>query len=429
MSINNMNNQLFIILKKKLDDLSTRGEVDVETRRNVIKEELQYHALNFIYHHPQYHDWIMYGGSALRICYDLNRMSVDLDFEVKQQLTDVFLNKLKKEIERHFTASYAFAPTAFSVKIVRNRGLLLRFVIGDELSLGHPSKQVHIKIDLNHFAVRKTVIERIPVSYGQLAFVITTYNMSALMASKIAAILRRGKRGVGKAVYEEKGRDIYDLLWYMGKKVIPDLDYLAAKGINVADARTLFDRLTLQINKVNDINLRQDLLPLFVDRAFIENWLKQWRESYLRLVKSYQIHTAIGLLKIGVHQNFRTDNFSLVYFYKTKEGDMLRIVYDMSEYWVEDKEGNLRLPTDDLVAQLMHFEDSIREKHKDKLKQYATLFNRKNKSYLKKTHNVVLGNSIVTKTIRMTADNLDLKEQIVLNRSGLLSCELEDLLK
>jgi len=28
----------------------------------------------------------------------------------------------------------------------------------------------------------------------------------------------RGTRGVGADVFEEKGRDIYDLLWYMDKK-------------------------------------------------------------------------------------------------------------------------------------------------------------------------------------------------------------------
>ena len=61
-----------------------------------------------------------------------------------------------------------------------------------------------------------------PQNHGQLSFVILTYNLSSLMASKIAAIFLRGTRGVGKAVYEEKGRDIYDLLWYMDKKVVPD---------------------------------------------------------------------------------------------------------------------------------------------------------------------------------------------------------------
>ena len=73
--------------------------------------------------------------------------------------------------------------------------------------------------------------------------------------------------------------------------------------------------------------------------------------------------------------------------------------------------------------------DEVREKTNDKVKRYATLFYQKTEAYLKKTRQVILGNSITTKTIRMTADKLNQKEQIVLNRSALLSCELEDLLK
>ena len=67
------------------------------------------------------------------------------------------------------------------------------------------------------------------------------------MASKIAAIFLRGTRGVGKAIYEGKGRDIYDLLWYIhpDRKVVPDLDYLAARDVKEAkDLRTLFYQKT-----------------------------------------------------------------------------------------------------------------------------------------------------------------------------------------
>jgi len=65
----------------------------------------------------------------------------------------------------------------------------------------------------------------------------------------------------------------------------------------------------------------------------------------------------------------------------------------------------------------------------DKLKKYTTLFYQKSENYFKKTNRIMLGDNIATKIIRMTAGNLDQKEQIVLNKSALLSCELDDLLK
>ena len=427
-----MSEQIKTILKRKLDDLSSYGEIDVETRRNALKEDLQFYVLNFIYHHPEYNKWIMYGGSALRIIHGLDRMSVDLDFEVSHSITEKFLEELKKEIEDYFTNTYGAGADFLTIKITTGRGLLLKFHVGDELSSGHPSKQVHVKIDLNHFVAPKTVTERRPINQDQLSFVILTYNMSALMASKLAAIFLRGTRGIGSATYEEKGRDIYDLLWYMNKKIVPDLDYLVAKGIDVKDPRMIFDKLTLQMNKVSDENLKQDLSPLFVNRGFIESWLKNWRESYLRLLDDYKIRTIVGLESIRIHQDFRSDNFSFIYWYKTEDGGSIRVYYTISDYWINFGEGNLPIEVDPKLDEKMEFGSngvSSRPSPQDKIKQYVTLFYQKTEKYFKKTNKIVLGDNLVTKVIRMTADGLNQKEQIVLNKSTLLSCELDDLLK
>ncbi|MBU0570509.1 MAG: nucleotidyl transferase AbiEii/AbiGii toxin family protein [Candidatus Omnitrophica bacterium] len=429
-----MSEYILAILKKTLDDLAPHGEMDAETLRNALKEVLQFYVLNFIYRHPEYNKWIMYGGSALRIIHGLDRMSVDLDFEVSEMVTKDFLNKLKKEIEDHFSRTYGTHSGFLTVKIVTGRGLLLKFNVGTVLNLSHPSNQIHVKVDLNHFTAPKTVTERYPVNRDQLSFVILTYNMSALMASKVAAIFLRGTRGVGKAFYEEKGRDIYDLIWYMGKKIVPDLDYLIAKNVDEAkDLRTLFDKLTIKMNAVSNINLKQDLLPLFLNRGYIENWLTNWMESYLHLLDAYKICTVTTLESLRIHQHFDTDNFSFIFIYNTKEeGKSCRIRYGISEYWIEFREGNLTIKIDEDINKIIEItRDGISTQSlpEDKLKQYATLFYQKTENYLKKTKRIMLGRSIDTKLIRMTANNLNQKEQIVLNKSALLSCELEDLLK
>lgn len=46
-----MSEQITTILKRKLEDLTTYGGLDAETRRNALKGELQYYVLNFICHH------------------------------------------------------------------------------------------------------------------------------------------------------------------------------------------------------------------------------------------------------------------------------------------------------------------------------------------------------------------------------------------
>jgi predicted nucleotidyltransferase component of viral defense system len=425
-----MSEQLLSILKARLEEFAT-GQGDPEARRNALKEVLQLYILSFLYHHPLYSNWVMYGGSALRIIHGLDRMSVDLDFEVPSPITEKFLTSLKEDIEHYFANTYNSGADFLEIKITGTRGLTLKFKVAS-LELGHASKQVHVKIDLNHFTARKTVTERRPITQGQLSFVILTYNMSALMASKIAAIFLRGTRGVGESVYEEKGRDIYDLLWYMERKVMPDFDYLAAKGIDMRDPRVLFDKLTLKMNDVSNDNLKQDLFPLFMDRSFIENWIGSWRESYLRLVEQYRIRTVTELDRIFIKRDFYTDNFSFTFWYQTEEGGTVRITCIVSEYWIIFAEGELRIDIDKKLDSKIQLSTTNWPPNSDKperLKKYATLFYRKVEGYFKKMSRIMLGDQIVTKVIRMSADNFNPREQIILNPSALLSSELEDLLK
>jgi hypothetical protein len=424
------NNQIVLMLKEKIDSVMARGTTDAETLRNVLKEELQFYVLNFIFHNPEYSNWIMYGGSALRICHGLDRMSVDLDFEVAYKIDESFLNELKKEIMEYFKDTYGLDAELLTIKITTDRGLRLCFNIGDLVGINIHCKQIIVKIDLNHFTAAKTTIERIPINRNQLSFVIKTYNMSSLMASKIAAILLRGQRwGADGILYEEKGRDIYDLLWYMDKKIVPDLDYLKAKNIDITNLRELFDKLTLKMNSVSDTNLKNDLTPLFVDQTFIGNWLKNWLESYLRLRGEYRINIITTLKNITVFEDMSTDNFSFTYRYNTEDGKMIRIFYKISDYWM-DVDIPMRIdPAIDDITEFTSNGVSSRPAPKDKLKRFVSLFNEKNEGYFKKTGRIILGDAITTKFIRMTADKLNREEQIVLDKSTLLSCELEDLLK
>ncbi|MFA5000583.1 MAG: nucleotidyl transferase AbiEii/AbiGii toxin family protein [Patescibacteria group bacterium] len=434
-----MSEQILKNLQIKLsEELGGYNVVDANIKINKVKEILQYYVLNFVYHHPEYSKWVMYGGSALRIIHGLDRMSVDLDFEVAHEVTEEFLAGLKKEVNDYFSNTYGTKDDFLNITIKYRRGLVLKFNVGKELGLGGASNLVHVKIDLNNFIAPKTVIEHRPINRDQFSFVILTYNMGALMASKLAAVFLRGNRGVGNEIYEEKGRDIYDLLWYMEKKIVPDFDYLNAKlrenNAEVPDIKTLFSRLALKMNKVSQKNLENDLLNLFIERDYINNWLQSWLDSYFRLVEGYEINTIIGLANgksIQIFQHFQTDNFSFTYTYQAEEGGVVKIRYIISDYWI-DFEKDLLVKTDKNLADKIEFGGdgwSSNPPSSDKLKQYATLFYQKTENYLKKTHQIVLGQGIITKVIRLTADNFNPKEQIVLDKSSLSACELDDLLR
>ena len=421
-----MSEQIIINLKQKIEKMSFSDKSNAEANRNALKEELQFYILNFIYHHAEYEKWIMYGGSSLRIIHNLNRMSVDLDFEIENDVNDAFLNKLKKEIEDYFLINYNTDDKFLVVKIVNNRGLLLKFCANKELGIEDSSNQIHVKLDLNKFILPKVVVERHPIIHDQFSFVILTYNMGSLMASKIVAILLRGDRGVGYNVYKEKGRDIYDLLWYMDKKIIPDLDYLAAKNIDTENIKTLFHKLTLKMNEVSDENLKNDLTPLFIDTSFINNWLNNWREAYLKLLDNYKIRSIKELKSINLLQDFSTDNYSLIFLFESEDKFIFKVTYNICEEFVDYFEPKVNISVKDKKRiDLMLDKIDISEK----INNFFYLFYQKTKNYFDKNNNVVLGDSINTKLIRSTAVNFNFEEQVLLNTDSLLFCELDDLLK
>lgn len=414
-----MDNKIIIIIKEKIKEINKK--YDAEILRNIAKEEIQYYILNFIYHHAEYSKWTMYGGSVLRICHGLDRMSVDLDFEIKDKCTEVFLNKIKNELEQYFLENYNLDDQILKIKIVNNRGLLLKFLIGSKLGIKHPSDQIHVKIDLNTFVSENTTIETIPIIYNQMSFVVKTYNMSNLMASKITAILSRGERIVGKDKFLEKGRDIYDLVWYMNNKITPDIDYINEKNVLVSDIKILFDKITTQVNKVSDRNLKQDLTPLFLDQNYINNWLLNWKDHYYKLLESYNIRNVLDLESILIKENIKSDDFLFSFVYNTKDDIKFKIEYNITwEVFNLIKIDKKSFEVSDIVLKL------IKDK---KYSIFATIFYNKNIEYFKKTNNYIIGNILKTKRIRITADNLNRRQEIVLNSKNLISCDLESLIK
>jgi len=422
-----MSTQIIEMLKNAINTRTRNLIVSAEILRNIAKEELQYYVLNFIYHHPRFSKWTMYGGSALRICHKLDRMSVDLDFEIDEVCNKELLNALKKDLELHFANKYDLESELFTIRIISTSGLRLRFILGEELGISYHSQQVFVSIDLHHFAPPFAGVERIPINHNQLSFVIKSYNLSTLMASKIAAILLRGERRIGKSTYYEKGRDIYDLCWYLEREIIPNLSYLQArtKDQSIINLRVLFDRLTVQMNKVSDKNLQDDLMPLFLNQEYINNWLKQWRESYHRAIKLYKIYTVTNLDNITIDYRTSEDVYYFTYSYHTQENCYIKIIYPLSGFFFEDQDMKISIKVNDSLEPLIHRNFSGKRKI-EMAKQYATLFYLKNVTYFKKHKNIAL--SIMQTKIICTQANND-QDKIMLNRKTLLTCELESLLR
>jgi len=84
-------------IKKILEE---KKETTDTFKRNLIKEYLQVLVLSFLYSKRRYQNLLFYGGSCLRHCFNLPRVSEDLDFvDIKEEVN---LNSLSSDLRNFF---------------------------------------------------------------------------------------------------------------------------------------------------------------------------------------------------------------------------------------------------------------------------------------------------------------------------------------
>lgn len=183
-----------------------------EDKVNLTREALQLLMLKILFDRGAFRYLAFVGGTALRVLYDLKRYSEDLDFSLirkKGYHFNELLKKLMFELRHYGFDVEAEARQAGVVhsSMVKFPGLL------SALGLSQMREQklaVKLEIDSNPPGGWKTVLT--PVSKSFL-FVARSFDLPSLYATKLHACFFRRFT---------KGRDFYDLIWYLGKKVKPN---------------------------------------------------------------------------------------------------------------------------------------------------------------------------------------------------------------
>ena len=183
-----------------------RDEPDDFRRRSTAREYLQARILLALQDHGAFADWAFVGGTALRFLFRLPRYSEDLDFSLTRPGDPARFEKLMQSV-RHDLQAEAYdveikARTRATVAsaFVKFRGLLY------EIGLSPHDDEVfavNVEIDTNppEGARTETRVVRRFVMLNLLH-----YDRSSLFAGKLHAVLTRKYT---------KGRDLYDLAWYL----------------------------------------------------------------------------------------------------------------------------------------------------------------------------------------------------------------------
>lgn len=426
-------------LKNLVNERRTEGTPD-NAIINAIKEELQYPVLDFIYNNRTYSHLIMYGGTLLRVGYGLSRMSEDLDFQTDKKFDFM---KFKEDLTSHFKNTYGI-EIEMTTKTERLTGTDYAFIkfpnILEEIGLkGHGLyTKLQIRFDMNHFSQASDfATETIPITKNTYAFSIKTYPLATLMASKVAAVFLRQKRGIGDEISDCKPRDIYDLMWYMGQKIIPNIEYLKAaykrigKNMEAENVLEVFNNLKYRIYNLDDKLFARDLSPFFYNPLEYEDWHRNWKERFRLLQDSYKIYKVKvsggrpNLAEIKVMKDFSSDN-RYFYFYFSTEESAVRVKFTccLHEYWY-------RFDDFKISGEYRNKDIENRINSGDKLTEldyaYTGLFYGKIEDYLKRNDYIAPQPELKTKLIKPTGDKLNVKTQIFLDRDLLMKIKLEDL--
>jgi predicted nucleotidyltransferase component of viral defense system len=256
-----------------------------ETKRILLKEALQAYVLDFVYNHPTYRRLNFYGGTCLHVVYDLNRLSEDLDFDNSAGLD---LTTLADDLVNLFQKTFGYRET-FAKAQRGEHGILritLKFPILNALGLPpHASEALHLKVETSHHQ-QVAVIQHTPVFVYGRSFVPAHFSLETMMAGKMLACLERNfQRGREGAFI--KGRDFYDILWFMQKGIRPLEAKLTSDGEKSYTVHSAIMLLGEKVAGIRTADLAVDLLPMFESRAFIESWLEHFHSNFQRYSATY----------------------------------------------------------------------------------------------------------------------------------------------
>lgn len=254
-----------------------RNPQSMDEYDRALREVIQEFMLAGLWRGKFFEHAAFYGGTALRLLYGLDRFSEDLDFSLlkpadtfsfekyfgflKAELSALGLETIFEEKSKESAIESAFLKTNTKQALISivpgNRLIKIKFEADTQPPPGF-STEVRI------------ILEPLPIG-------IRTYTQSCLFASKFHALLARSW---GNRV---KGRDWYDLVFFVGRGTPLDVPYLRARlaasgmgGAGPVDSKAAVALLHEKIESLDIEAARRDVLPFVADRASVELWSREF---------------------------------------------------------------------------------------------------------------------------------------------------------
>jgi len=265
-------------------DLHTRDDYT-----NALREIIQEIALLGLWRSKFFEHSAFYAGTALRVVYGLDRYSEDLDFSLLKSgdrfSLGVYAGSLQREInsfgfqvdfEQRQKSHQTPIESAF-LKANTYKQLIIIEASEDLLRDLHPLKNLKIRLEVDtdppggFETETQYVLQPFPFS-------VRIFSLPDLFAGKLHAILCRHWKS------RVKGRDWYDLVWYVSKHPEFRLSHLEARmrqSGNYNEERPLSAemlRRLLQdaVNKLDVAKARKEVSPFVRDQRTLDVWSREF---------------------------------------------------------------------------------------------------------------------------------------------------------
>lgn len=263
---------------------------------SALREIMQEVALAGLYRAGFFKEGAFYGGTCLRIFYDLPRFSEDLDFSLLEKNKDFsFSNYLP-----FLTAEFEALGMEVSVREkARNQDSQIesaflkadtawKELILEKTSFSIPSLKPAIKIKLEVDVLPPLSFQtENKLLLKPYSFYVNCLRIEDLFAGKIHALLfRKWKTRV-------KGRDWFDLEWYIRKGHPINLEHFSVRALESGDleapanSKVIHDLLNQKIESLNFNSVKEDVIRFIPDPKSLDIWSQEY---FLELVKKLKIN-------------------------------------------------------------------------------------------------------------------------------------------
>lgn len=173
-----------------------------------MREYLQAYILKIMQDSGFFRKTAFVGGTALRFLYDLPRFSEDLDFSLVKKDNFNFIAVIKKIKEELILAGYDNIEISYNDKKTVNHAFIKFSDLLYEAGItAMRSQKLSIKIEIDTNPPKGADLETSIVN-RYFIFSFLTYDVPSLFAGKLHALFNRKYT---------KGRDYFDIGWYLSK--------------------------------------------------------------------------------------------------------------------------------------------------------------------------------------------------------------------